>query len=91
MQQHLAELVPGRCGGSSPRSCRKIPIIRSHPLSVGRASAELKPSRHPASMEIPDLSDFSVSDHGTIISIRPLNQAAGQWLDECCRRARVAR
>ena len=33
-------------------------------------------------MEIPDLSDFSVSDHGTIISIRPLNQAAGQWLDE---------
>ena len=28
------------------------------------------------------MSDFSISDHGTIISIRPLNPAARQWLDE---------
>jgi hypothetical protein len=33
-------------------------------------------------MEIPDMRDFSISDQGTIISIRPLNQAARQWLDE---------
>ena len=32
-------------------------------------------------MEIPDMSDFQIADHGTIISIRPLNEA-GQWLDE---------
>jgi hypothetical protein len=28
------------------------------------------------------MSDFSISDHGTVISIRPLNEAAPQWLDE---------
>ena len=28
------------------------------------------------------MSDFSISDHGSIISIRPLNEAARQWLDE---------
>jgi hypothetical protein len=33
-------------------------------------------------MEIPDMSDFSISDHGTIFLIRPLNEAACQWLDE---------
>jgi hypothetical protein len=30
----------------------------------------------------PDMSDFSISDHSTIISIQPLNKAARQWLDE---------
>ena len=28
------------------------------------------------------MSDFSISDHGTVISIRPLNELARQWLDE---------
>jgi hypothetical protein len=28
------------------------------------------------------MSDFSISDHGTVISIRPLNAAARQRLDE---------
>ena len=28
------------------------------------------------------MSDFSISDHGTVISIRPLNEAACQWLQE---------
>jgi hypothetical protein len=28
------------------------------------------------------MSDFQIADHGTIISIRPLNPAARQWLDE---------
>ena len=28
------------------------------------------------------MSDFSISDHGTVISIRPRNEAARQWLDE---------
>jgi hypothetical protein len=33
-------------------------------------------------METPDMSDFQIADHGSIISIRPLNAAACQWLDE---------
>ena len=33
-------------------------------------------------METSDMSDFQIADHGTIISIRPLNEAARQWLDE---------
>ena len=33
-------------------------------------------------METPDMSDFQIADHGSIISIRPLNDAARQWLDE---------
>jgi hypothetical protein len=37
---------------------------------------------NPALMEIPHMSDFQIADHGTIISIRPLNPAARQWLDE---------
>jgi len=28
------------------------------------------------------MSDFQIADHGTIILIRPLNEAARQWLDE---------
>ena len=28
------------------------------------------------------MSDFQIADHGTIISIRPLNEAARQWLDQ---------
>jgi len=28
------------------------------------------------------MSDFQIADHGTVISIRPLNEAARQWLDE---------
>ena len=28
------------------------------------------------------MNDFSISDHGTVISIRPLNEAARRWLDE---------
>jgi hypothetical protein len=28
------------------------------------------------------MSDFQISDHGTIISIRPLSDAASHWLDE---------
>ena len=33
-------------------------------------------------METPDMSDFQIADYGSIISIRPLNEAACQWLDE---------
>ena len=33
-------------------------------------------------METPDMSDFSISDQGSIFLIRPLNEAARQWLDE---------
>ena len=33
-------------------------------------------------MEIPDMSDFQIADHGMIILIRPLTEAARQWLDE---------
>jgi hypothetical protein len=28
------------------------------------------------------MSDFQIADHGSFISIRPLNEAARQWLDE---------
>jgi hypothetical protein len=63
-------------------ACRKIPIIRNHPPPLGRASAGLTPSRHPASMEIPDMSDFQITDQGSIFLIRPRNEAARQWLDE---------
>jgi len=28
------------------------------------------------------MSDFQIADHGTVISIRPLNETASQWLDE---------
>jgi hypothetical protein len=31
------------------------------------------------------MNDFQIADHGTIISIRPLNDAAGHWLDENVR------
>src|SRR5207248_10048289 len=33
-------------------------------------------------METPDMSNFQIADHVTVISIRPLNDAARQWLDE---------
>ena len=33
-------------------------------------------------METSDMSDFQIADCGTVISIRPLNDAARQWLDE---------
>ena len=28
------------------------------------------------------MSDFQIADHGTVIAIRPLNDAACHWLDE---------
>ena len=33
-------------------------------------------------METSDMSDFQIADHGSIISIRPLNEVACQWLHE---------
>jgi hypothetical protein len=33
-------------------------------------------------MEIPNMSDFSISDQSSIFLIRPLNDAANHWLDE---------
>ena len=33
-------------------------------------------------METPDMSDFQIADRGTVFTIRPLNEAAHQWLDE---------
>ena len=33
-------------------------------------------------METPDMSDFQITDQGSIFLIRPLNEAARQWLDE---------
>jgi hypothetical protein len=29
-----------------------------------------------------NMSDFQIADHGTVISIRPLNDAAREWLNE---------
>ena len=29
-----------------------------------------------------DMSDFQIADHGTIICVRPLSEAALQWIDE---------
>ena len=28
------------------------------------------------------MSDFQIADHGTIIRIQPMNEAASRWLDE---------
>jgi hypothetical protein len=28
------------------------------------------------------MTDFCIADHGTVISIRPMNEAACEWLDE---------
>ena len=28
------------------------------------------------------MNDFQIADHGTVISIRPLNDAACQWVEE---------
>ena len=28
------------------------------------------------------MTDFRIADHGTVITIRPMNEAACQWLDE---------
>ena len=39
-------------------------------------------SEHPALTEIPDMSDLQIADQGSIFLIRPLNEAARQWLDE---------
>jgi hypothetical protein len=36
---------------------------------------------HPAPTENL-MTDFRTADHGSIITIRPLNEAAHQWLDE---------
>ena len=33
-------------------------------------------------METTDMSDFQITDQGSIFLIRPLNEAACQWLDE---------
>ena len=33
-------------------------------------------------METPDMSDFQIADQGSIFLIRPLTEAARQWLDE---------
>jgi len=33
-------------------------------------------------METSDMSDFSISDQGSIFLIQPLNDAARHWLDE---------
>ena len=33
-------------------------------------------------METPDMSDFQITDQGSIFLIGPLNEAARQWLDE---------
>jgi hypothetical protein len=49
---------------------------------VGRAPAGLNASEHPAPTEIPDMSDFQIADQGSIFLIRPLTEAARQWLDE---------
>jgi hypothetical protein len=61
-----------------------VPTIQhqTHLNPVGRVPAGLNASRHSVSMETPDMSDFSISDQGSIFLIRPLNEAARQWLDE---------
>src|ERR1700731_4508569 len=53
----------------------------SHDLCRPRAG-RAQGVEHPAPTEIPDMSDFQIADHGTITSIRPLNEAASQWLDQ---------
>ena len=74
---------------------RNTPLIRAGALSpanirstdftctlTGHAPAGIEASRHSASMETPDMSDFQITDQGSIFLIRPLNEAARQWLDE---------
>jgi hypothetical protein len=33
-------------------------------------------------MENPTMSDFQIADHGSIISIKPVSEAARTWVDE---------
>jgi len=33
-------------------------------------------------MENPTMSDFQIADHGSIISIKPVSEAARAWVDE---------
>jgi hypothetical protein len=33
-------------------------------------------------MENPTMSDFQIADHGSIISIKPVSEAAHTWVDE---------
>jgi hypothetical protein len=67
--------------GSTPNASGhwRVPGEFGNRIVVTRAQAV---EAHPASMEIPDMSDFQIADHGTVISIRPLSEAARQWLDE---------
>src|SRR5205085_162701 len=63
-------------------AARKHPIGDFTCTPTGHAPAGIEASRHSASMETPDMSDFQIADQGSIISIRPLNEAACQWLQE---------
>ena len=56
-------------------------MIKSRPLH-GHAPCGGSASEHPAPTEIPDMSDFQIADQGSIFLIRPLNEAARQWLQE---------
>ena len=58
------------------------PINRFTWTPTRHARAGIAASRHSASMETSDMSDFQITDQGSIFLIRPLNEAARQWLDE---------
>jgi len=79
-----AENHSDRARPDGPRSWGSSRNIQHQkcPNPVGRAPAGLNTPEHPAPMEIPDMSDFSISDQGSIFLIRPLNEAARQWLQE---------
>ena len=75
--------IPDLCEG------RPLWLHSQHPRSpqvTYTQSAARRPGlsrwSNPAPTEIPDMSDFSISDQGSIFLIRPLNEAARQWLDE---------
>src|SRR5204862_8065397 len=73
--QHLAH-----CGG-----CAQPRKQSDHPISPEPRRATRLPGLRSRGIQPrwkPLMSDFQIADHGTVISIRPLNEAARQWLEE---------
>jgi len=48
---------------------------------IGRAPFGGSMSRHSASIGNPFTADFSIADHGSIVSIVPVSATAREWLD----------
>jgi hypothetical protein len=72
---------PDLLGAGAAPLCRKYPNLKITCNPTGRAPAGIEASEHSAPTDNP-MSDFQIADHGTIICVRPLNDAALQWIDE---------